>query len=146
MKIKRQKKVTYPRATVTSWNDVRENLLMFERYRVSPNADLRSYYQAMISRGACFVVYDYEQKKLFGPSRFLGYVSNTRAIHEANPYRDGRETNPAIEKSLAQRFEPSAMLESEFSAFCQAAGHQPLEQETEVYSRQLLAFGSGLPS
>lgn len=103
---------------VRTWDEIKQNLLTLERYRISSNSDLTDYYRGLIRRGSCFVVYSVRGKVLFGPSRFIGYANNNRQAHESNPNKDGRETNPEIQKILGVHFLPNATLERQFQQFC----------------------------
>lgn len=50
----------------------------------------------MIKRKVCFVAVEQEGGFHFYPSRFIGYIANTRDKNMNNEYKDGKETNPAI--------------------------------------------------
>lgn len=52
----------------------------------------------MIKRGTCFVVVKSNEEFRFYPSRFVGYIANTRHLHSNNLEKDGRVTNKAISK------------------------------------------------
>lgn len=80
--------------------------------------DKRRFALDLIKNGICFVAYKDGDIIKFAPSRFLGYLNNDMAKHEANDYKDGRETNPIISDIL--RSEPSEDPEMEvaYQAYC----------------------------
>jgi len=101
-----------------TWDEVRQNLLTLENYRLSSNPELVEFYQDRVRRGTCFVAYASRGQTLFGPSRFIGYANNSQQMHENNKDKDGRETNPEIERILNDKFLPRPELESRFQEFC----------------------------
>ena len=59
---------------VSDWNDIRRNLMRLDQYRTSSNTEAQDYFRERIARGHCFVACDIEGgRRLFGPSRFIGY-------------------------------------------------------------------------
>lgn len=116
-------------AFVRKWEEIRRNLLTLEDYRLSPNQDLAEYYRGMIRLGSCFVAYTSKGKTLFGPSRFIGYAKNSRRRHERNTEKDGRKTNPAIQKVLDTKFLPNSALEIHFLKFCREHDIEPADKK-----------------
>ena len=84
--------------TVKSWLDIYSNITTLEGYRVSQDDNEKDFYLELIKRGTCFVTTNINGKVVFSPSRFIGYKKNTWSKHLANKTKDGRVTNPEIEK------------------------------------------------
>lgn len=73
-----------------------------------------------------FVYYptEYEGQLAFVPSKFIGYLENTVAKHEALKRvegRDGRQTNVAVDKILGRSF-ADKILDVRLSAYCRFLG------------------------
>ncbi len=60
---------------------------------------------SLIKRGNCFVAYKMNNEWRFAPSRFVGYVNNSRIVYLSNKNKDGRETNPVIDKVTGSKLE-----------------------------------------
>ena len=110
---------------VSKWEDVEKNLSILEQYRNSSQEDERNFYLKIIERGICFVVSNLDGQLVFGPSRFIGYLNNSREAHLANEQKDGRETNPRISKILGGLPEQDDTLEEEYKKFCEGLGITP---------------------
>jgi hypothetical protein len=59
---------------------------------------------------------------VFGPSRFVGYANNNLSTHQVNEKKDGKVTNPAIDKVLGYSAEANAFLEGEHLRLCAQLG------------------------
>ncbi len=110
---------------VTKWSDIQDNLNQLEKYRHSANPREVTFYQSLLVRGICFVVYSHKDERLFGPSRFIGYVRNDLDAHLANKSKDGRETNLAISTILDKAPTEDESLEREYRDFCVRIGLTP---------------------
>jgi hypothetical protein len=77
-----------------------------------------------------------EDGLLFGPSRFIGYLNNSRAAHLANGDKDGKRTNPAISRTLHQGPVEDAHLEEAFRQFCEHFGVDYLDLEGKNIRRR----------
>lgn len=102
---------------VDEWSQIRENLDTLNSYRQSSDRKEREFFKGRIGLGSCFVALETEAGLIFGPSRFLGYTQNDRHQHEANPSKDGRDTNVAIGKILGPH-RPNENLERLYLRFC----------------------------
>lgn len=111
--------------TVRTWQHIRDNLDTLERYRRSCDSDDMEFYKDMIRRGRCFVVHRQGDTLRFGPSRFVGYIGNTRQKHLDNPHKDGKETNPEISYVLRCSLTENRTLEQEHNRLCIDLGVVP---------------------
>lgn len=78
----------------------------------------------LIKGGRVFLPIQFGESLAFVPSKFIGYLSNTVAKHEAvkrDELRDGRETNAAIQKILGKN-SPDAELELRLREYCASIG------------------------
>jgi hypothetical protein len=81
------------------------------------------YATELVRHGVCFVVTGTRNEPFFSPSRFVGYLGITPAIHQANvPKLDGRITNKAIGMILGGSPLRSAALEIEYERACSRLG------------------------
>ena len=102
---------------ISSREALQENITRLHAYLRGAAID-REFAREIIERGICFVVTEVDQKSFFAPSRFIGYVNNTRDGHLRNPTKDGRVTNKAIEELLSSEPVPSKKLEDDYERFC----------------------------
>lgn len=79
----------------------------------------------LIQRGICFVVVRHQGNHFFAPSRFVGYIGNSRRAHAAYQDKDGRETNRALLGVIGVHPRPNRGLEREYRAFCARLGITP---------------------
>ncbi|GMO70413.1 MAG: hypothetical protein Ta2A_19010 [Treponemataceae bacterium] len=116
---------------VTKLEEILQNVTTLDTYLENPNGVEYGYTQRLICRGHCFAVISSENGYVFYPSRFMGYIKNSREAHEkmgemkritGRPTRDGKQTNPAITEILgdfiAETDDRWGELESEYRAFC----------------------------
>lgn len=110
---------------IDSVSDLQKNLDTLETYRNSVEATYREFYKELIKRGRCFVVYSRDNNTHFAPSRFIGYKHNDMNSHWANHEKDGRETNPVIDRIVGKQSEQSETTEIEYQKFCNELGIEP---------------------
>ncbi len=91
---------------INSIRDLEENLLTLEKYKESDDYRYVKFYKDLIKRGRCFGAYKKNGQYLFAPSRFIGYKNNNMEDHLANDEKDGKETNPVIDKMIGMQSEP----------------------------------------
>src|SRR5690606_20169162 len=103
----------------------RDSLDSFERLRTSAVGADRRGWAGLVQRGTTFVAYPSEGGLAFAPSRFIGYRDNNLRAHSENPLKDGRDTNPAIERVLGSKPAPSRDLENAYRQFCVNQGIEP---------------------
>jgi putative restriction endonuclease len=113
---------------INKWTDIRRNLITLDGYRAAQDKESRDYFQATIRRGHCFVHCTVAGREMFGPSRFVGYLRNSRFKHDANVDKDGSVTNHRIESLLGLPFRISSPAEKAFARFCKLYGIDPEER------------------
>ena len=110
---------------VSKDSDVMENVTQLSRYIAERTGSNAEFARKLIKNGVCFVVVDIDGLAFFAPSRFVGYVNNSRQSHLSNYEKDGRVTNAALMQILGSNPVPSPGLEQEFSVFCARLGIIP---------------------
>ena len=110
---------------IASLNDLKKNLDTLETYRNSSEERYKEFYKELIKRGRCFVVYKYNDNYHFAPSRFIGYKNNNMNAHKGNDEKDGRETNPVIDKIIGKQSEQNRTIELKYQKFCNELGIDP---------------------
>ena len=96
-----------------------ENIRTLEKYRNSNNENEVVFYKERIKLGICFVVVEINGKLFFAPSRFVGYKNNNMGKHNINETKDGRKTNPEIDKILGEHKKDDKIQEA-FKNFCES--------------------------
>jgi hypothetical protein len=121
---------------VATIEDILKNLETLENYRQSKNTVEQQFYRNLLGRGKWFVVYECQERILIGPSRFVGYAGNRMKAHNNNPDKNGRETNPAIERvvnSLKARNVTYSEVDAKFTALCTREGVIPKNQKRKYW-------------
>jgi putative restriction endonuclease len=90
------------------------------------------FWENLIKRGRCFVVWESGKGLMVGPSRFVGYVDNDLLKHKVNGEKDGRDTNKALYK-LWGRCSPNDALDKEFVVFCSREGIVPSNKQRKYW-------------
>lgn len=90
----------------------------------------------LLRAGVCFVAYEIDKELRFAPSRFVGYKNNNLEQH-LNSYRDGKETNVAIERILDDRLRPNEKLEKAFLKYCRNLGIEPYKKKRKYWKFKL---------
>ena len=108
--------------TVSSLEEIKENINVIDNYLANGNEYECSYAKALIKRGTCFIAVASENGFRFYPSRFIGYSNNTMDKHENNFDKDGKETNPAISSILGSKPVPDNNLEEKYKDYCEELG------------------------
>lgn len=108
--------------TVKNWDDILKNIEMLEKYSNS-TGDEKTFHTQLIKKGTCFIAYQVNNDIHFAPSRYVGYANNDINIHKDNESKDGRVTNPAINKILGGETPRTNIgLEFEYKKYCQSLG------------------------
>ncbi|WP_245781545.1 HNH endonuclease [Halomonas saccharevitans] len=105
--------------------EIAANLLEFDRYRISSDAGERAFYAQRLRLGKIFGCMVVNGRLLFGPSRFIGYKSNTMTKHIAFDGKSGSVTTPRISSVLGAGHGPDAKAEDEYRALCAEVGAEP---------------------
>lgn len=111
--------------TITNINELKANLTRFEFYLSEGNSEEKEFARNLVKAGKCFVSYKMNKKWRFIPSRFAGYVDNTLEKHKNYQYKDGRETNPAINVIASNKLSQSDLLEENYLKYCISLGIEP---------------------
>ncbi len=116
---------------VSSQQDVIKNVVTMRRYQ-NGNSQERAFHDSLIRKGRLFVAGVYEGRYAFAPSRFAGYKANSRSKHDRSEDKDGRITNPALDKILGRpldaqtdKIELYSKLNAEFFAYCRRLAITP---------------------
>ena len=111
--------------TITNKDALKENLLQLEFYLKEGTEQEKEFTLNLIRRGKCFISYKVNNKWRFAPSRFVGYLNNNMIAHLENETKDGKVTNPVIDKILGKVSEHNELLESEYIHYCNYLGVIP---------------------
>lgn len=105
---------------VSNTEQVRKNLQTIEYYL---NSD--AYHDFMVKRihmGTNFLVYKVGDEKHFAPSRFSGYINNTKEKYEAHIRGDGKQTDEIFKKALGWEEIEDENLCKELEHYCHIIG------------------------
>ncbi len=116
---------------------VKENLATFENYLYDGSADEQQFAYDLIQRGSCFIAYQVNGELRFSPSRYIGYLDNTKDKHLQNTKKDGRETNPAINKILDNTLAENEKLELKYLEFANELGIKPDNRKRKYWKFDL---------
>jgi len=106
---------------VTNLNEIIANLKTLEGYLKGTDTDEKTFAEDLVRKGRTILVYKVNGENHFAPSRFCGYLSNTMKQHIVNDEKDGRETNPEIDKLIGKAFSNDT-IEQKFLAYCAELG------------------------
>lgn len=109
--------------TVRTKADILDNIGKLNAYL--EDDDLSEYAKGLIKRASCFVALKNNDEYSFFPSRFIGYVNNTKTKHDNNPYKNGGVTNEAISSVLRRELKQSEELETQYLKYCYGIGITP---------------------
>ncbi len=122
-------------ALVTRGSEIQKNLRVLQAYLAGGNSTDSNFAKSLVQRGICFFVVRYRGKDFFAPSRFIGYVANSRRGHLSR-MMDGRETNRAIRNIIGSPPKPSRSLEHAYRTFCERLGVTPWSAGTFGVTRK----------
>lgn len=126
---------------VNNFTDIMKNIHTLEKYRKSGNPREFQFYKDIIGKGKVFVVVEINGRYYFAPSRFVGYSENNKEKHESNPDKDGRDTNPEIDRVLGKH-EINSNMEDEFLKFCEQNDIEPDNNERKYWKVSLILNSS----
>ncbi len=107
---------------VSSKAELLANISLLKGYLQKGSSEDSEFAKGLIKRGTCFVIVDSGEEPFFAPSRFTGYVDNSRLSHLAYYEKDGRETNDAISILFGNKTAPNDSIDSEYCSFCERLG------------------------
>ncbi|MHB9129922.1 MAG: hypothetical protein ACYDBB_02395 [Armatimonadota bacterium] len=110
---------------ITDWDELTSNIRTLSNGVASSGAKEREDHRAMVRQGTCFVVANIDGATVFAPSRFVGYVGNTLALHIVGDRGDGRRTNRAIRAITGLQWKPNPDLEALYIKYCYSLGLVP---------------------
>ncbi len=105
---------------VSNWSEIAQNIKKIVCGLESKNEEVREYFKKRISLGKCFVVAKYKNQTVFAPSRFIGYAENSKDKHQKNDDKDGRKTNPVIERILNSKWSENPKLDKQYENYRQS--------------------------
>ena len=122
---------------VSTEDEIRENLAQFENYLCDGSEEEQEFAYGLVQKGSCFIAYKIDGELRFSPSRYTGYLNNSKSKHTNNQYKDGKETNAAINKAIGYTLSPSDELESEYLSFTSRLGIEPHNKNRKYWSLNL---------
>jgi 5-methylcytosine-specific restriction enzyme A len=123
---------------VQNWQEIAENIISVTRGAESDKEETRSYFRGLILRGTCFIASTRGNQAVFAPSRFIGYADNSMEEHELNQEKDGRDTNPVIEKILTTNWSANTELDRLYKNYCLMLGMKPRDEGTFGVARKYI--------
>ncbi|MFC2113306.1 HNH endonuclease [Bacteroidota bacterium] len=117
--------------------ELKSNLALVEYYLTDGNQEEIDFASSLIKKGNCFVAYKIKNELRFAPSRFIGYANNSMYVHLNNSIKDGRETNPIIDKILGYKAEQIASQEKKYLHYCQQLGIIPDNRKRKYWNLDL---------
>jgi hypothetical protein len=111
------------RKLVQNKQDVLNNFETLVALRESPDEAESSKYKSLIKSAKVLVVAKVDGQREYGPSRFVGYRSNSLSEHHAHrDTNDGRETNPPLAKLFGGIYYADPVESTRFKKFCKKHG------------------------
>lgn len=120
--------------TIENIDELKDNLETFENYLRKGTKDEINLVKGYIARGKCFVSYKIDNQFIFFPSRFVGYYDNSLEKHSNNLTKDGRKTNPAINKIAERKLSENDILEEKYKEYCESLGIIPKNNKRKYWS------------
>jgi hypothetical protein len=106
---------------ISNSQELVENIKTLENYLKNGNSEENEFSLERVRLGKTICVYKVDGINHFAPSRFVGYKSNTMNKHLAYELKDGRETNPIIDKIVGKSFE-NQTIEKKFIEYTKDLG------------------------
>ena len=107
---------------VKSLEDILQNAKTINIYLSEMDTENFEYARSLIKKGTCFFVIKENNSYKFYPSRFIGYINNSKIKHESSCYKDGRITNAAIYNILREKPLNNIFYENEYLKYCASLG------------------------
>ncbi|GAA4867165.1 hypothetical protein GCM10023310_53600 [Paenibacillus vulneris] len=112
---------------IKSHDQLVDNIFTFNEYFFSEF----EYYSERLGSGNCFVVFiDKYIKTSFAPSRFIGYINNSKELHNKNIKKNGGETNKAIRRLIGNE-RPDKEWDRLYVEFCLGRGVKPQKRDSK---------------
>jgi hypothetical protein len=115
---------------VSNVAEIQQNAETLGAYLQNANSQDGKFAKNLIRRGRCFVIVSSPNGHCFYPSRFMGYVDNSREAHERMGEKDGKDTNREIKAALGEELikrgnEQWGRWETAYNDFCGRLGIVP---------------------
>lgn len=115
----RRLQIDIQRPVVKNKKHILDNMAQMDCYLSNmDNYFNRRFALERIKLGTCFIAVKVHDGFRFYPSRFIGYINNSRTEHESDFYKDGMETNRAIESILQKKPVFRQDMEDEYYKYC----------------------------
>jgi 5-methylcytosine-specific restriction protein A len=118
--------------TVSTKEEIRNNIELFEKY-LCGGAEEQKFVHSLIGKGKNFIAYKIDDEFRFTPSRYIGYVNNTKDKHDGNLTKDGKKTDPAITKIVDHKPSPSEELDTAYFSFTSKLDIKPKNIDNRKY-------------
>jgi predicted HNH restriction endonuclease len=103
---------------VSTKEEIINNLLQFDKYLRDGTDKEKKFAYDLIYRGGNFVACKIDGEFKFSPSRYTGYLNNTKNKHDENDSKHGTKTTEEITKIIDHNKPlPNKKIESEYLAF-----------------------------
>jgi hypothetical protein len=122
---------------VSTEEEIKGNLAQFENYLCDGTDEEQQFAYDLVRRGSCFIAYQIDGELRFSPSRYSGYLNNTKDEHLSNLNKDGKETNAAINKVVGYSLSSSDQLESKYLSFTSKLGIDPNNKNRKYWRLDL---------
>ena len=119
--------------TINNIDELRTNLELFEHYLCEGSDSEINSVGKLIAGGMSFVSYKIGNEWRFAPSRFVGYCNNDLDKHSVNDTKDGRVTNPIIDKIADSKLAMSDFLELKYLDYCRSIGVSPHNKKRKYW-------------
>ena len=128
--------------------DLLNNAITLDTYIASNEIEIRNFAIDIIRHGHCFMFTDKKDGTHFYPSRFMGYLNDTKEKYEESKREkknlekrpdtvDGRKTNSVITSILHCPLHKDFELEKKFFAYCELLGVSPDKRVHTFWKKEL---------
>jgi len=119
--------------TIANIEELKLNLKLFENYLTEGNEIEIRTVNKLIAGGLCFVSYKIGDEWRFAPSRYVGYFNNDLEKHANNINKDGKITNPAINRIAKNKLDENKDLEIKYLEYCYNLGIKPHNKKRKYW-------------
>ncbi len=119
--------------TVTTIEQLRENVAYLWAAANKPNERLRVEAQKLLRNGSHYVALVDGKSVRFGPSRFIGYRSNTLKRHNRNHFKHGNVTDKAVNEIYGKQCITNPELDKAFLSFLRGIKAKPANKQRKYW-------------
>ena len=134
---------------VKNRSDLLANAAVLDSYLYSDDSEKKIFAKDLIRHGHCFMLIKKDGEIRFYPSRFMGYLCDTKEKYEESkkekknpekrPYTvDGRKTNRVICSILHCSLQKDSELEKEYFSYCRCLGVEADKRVHTFWKENLL--------